>query len=89
MPHTPFDYLRVVMAGIRTEIGWQAAPDLQEWLDHSRLNLMSGLGEHDDPASLRELQDRFLVVLFPALDQLQVLATRATPRERARMFEPA
>ena len=89
MPHTPFDYLRVVMAGIRTEIGWQAAPDLQEWLDHSRLNLMSGLGEHDDPATVRELQGRFFAVLFPALDQLQVLATNATPRERARMFEPA
>jgi hypothetical protein len=89
MPHTPFDYLRVVMAGIRTEIGWQEAPDLQEWLDHSRLNLMNGLGEHDDPATVRELQGRFFAVLFPALDQLQVLATSATPRERARMFEPA
>ena len=31
MPHTPFDYLRVVLAGIRTEMGWQEAPALQEW----------------------------------------------------------
>jgi NAD(P)-binding Rossmann-like domain len=88
MPHTPFDYLRAVMAGISTEIGWQAAPELQEWLDHSRLNLMSGLGEHDDPATVQELQGRFFTVLFPAFDQLQAFATSATPRERARMFEP-
>ena len=25
MPHTPFDYLRMVMAGISTEMGWQEA----------------------------------------------------------------
>ena len=81
--------LRVVMAGIRAGLRQQAAPDLQEWLDHSRLNLMSGLGEHDDPATGQELQGRFFAVLFPALDQLQVLATNATPQERARMYEPA
>ena len=48
MPHTPFDYLRVVLAGISTEMGWQEAPDLQEWVDRSRLNLMSGLENEDD-----------------------------------------
>ncbi len=30
MPHTPFDYLRAVLAGIRTEMGWAAAPELQD-----------------------------------------------------------
>jgi hypothetical protein len=89
MPHTPFDYLRVVMAGIRTEMGWQEAPDLQAWVDGSRLNLMNGLGENDDRAAVKELQGRFFGALFPALDKLQVFAAQATPRERARMFEPA
>ena len=89
MPHTPFDYLRVVLAGIRTEMGWQEAPDLQEWLDRSRLNLMSGLDENADRATVRELQGRFFAALFPAFDKLQVFAAQATPRERARMFEPA
>jgi hypothetical protein len=27
--------------------------------------------------------------LFPAMEKLQVFAAQATPRERARMFEPA
>jgi NAD(P)-binding Rossmann-like domain len=89
MPHTPFDYLRVVLAGISTEMGWQEAPDLQEWIDRSRLNLMSGLGENDDRATVREQQDRFFAALFPAIEKLQAFAAQATPRERARMFDRA
>jgi hypothetical protein len=85
MPHTPFDYLRCIAAGISTELGWQHAPDLQQWLDGSRLNLLQGLG--DDPA-VRELQGRFLQALFPALEKLQVFAASATDRERRRMFDP-
>ena len=50
---------------------------------------MSGLGEHEDRATVRELQGRFFAALFPALDKLQEFAAQATPRERARMFEPA
>jgi hypothetical protein len=88
MPHTPFDYLRVVLAGISTEMGWQEAPELQEWVDRSRLNLLSGL-ENEDGEAVRELQGRFFAALFPALDKLQVFAGQATPRERARKFEPA
>jgi hypothetical protein len=89
MPHTPFDYLRAVMAGISTEMGWQDATDLQVWLDRSRLNLLAGLDEHADGAAVRELQGRFLAALFPAFDKLQEFAALATPRERARMYEPA
>jgi len=88
MPHTPFDYLRLVLAGIRTEMGWQGEPALQEFVDHSRLNLMSSWEENTDRATVRELQGRFFAALFPAFDKLQVFAARATPRERARMFEP-
>jgi hypothetical protein len=86
-PHTPFDYFRAVLAGINTEMRWQDAPDLQQWLDSSRLNLIRGLNEDD--ATVRELQGRFFAALFPAFDKLQVFAAQATPQERARMFEPA
>jgi len=88
-PHTPFDYLRALLTGIRTEMGWLEAQDLQEWVDHSRLNIMSGLGQHDDLATIEELQGRFLAALFPALEKVDVFAAQATPRERARMFDPA
>jgi hypothetical protein len=88
MPNTPFDYLRVVLAGISTEMRWLEAPDLQKWLDDSRLNLMRGLGE-TDRETVQELQGRFFAALFPALEKVQVFAAQAAPRERARMFEAA
>ena len=86
MPHTPFDYLRTVLAGISTEGAWRQAPDLQNWMDRSRLNIMRGLGESDDSATVGELLGRFFAALPGALEKLQVFADRATPRERARMF---
>jgi hypothetical protein len=85
-PHTPFDYLRVILAGISTEMGWQDAPELQEYVDRSRLNLISGLGASEDAAGVRQLQERFFGALFPALDKLGAFAAQATPQERSRMF---
>ncbi len=88
MPHTPFDYLRAVLAGIRTEMGWAAAPELQAWLEGSRLNLLSGLSENADQEALQALQDRFFTALPQALEKLRTFASQATPRERGRIFEP-
>jgi len=89
MPHTPFDYLRVILAGINTEMQWLDAPDLQDWLDHSRLNIMAGLEANADGTVLQDLQQRFFAALAAAFDALQTFATQATPQERARMFDPA
>jgi hypothetical protein len=88
-PHTPFDYLRAILLGARTETGWLQAPDVQHFVDHSRLNLLSGLGERGDGAKLQDLQGRFLEALFPAIEKVSVFAQRATQRERARIFEPS
>jgi hypothetical protein len=85
MPHTPFDFFRAVLTGISTELSWSAAPDLQEWLERSRLNLLSGLPEDD---TVQELRGRFLAALFPALDRLRQFESRATPRERGRIYHP-
>ncbi len=85
---TPFDWMRHLLTGMRTELGWQEAPDVQAWLDSSRLNLMKGLDQSPERGAVAELQVRFLTALFPALERLETLATSATPAERARMFEP-
>ena len=87
MPHTPFDYLHIVLAGISTEMNWGSAPELQGWVERSRLNLLSGL-DNEDQEGVRALWGRFFVALPPALDRLQVFAQRVTPRERSRMFVP-
>jgi hypothetical protein len=70
-------------------MGWQDAPDLAGWLDATRLNLLHGLGEHDDPDAVNDLQSRFFSALPGAFEKLDEFAAQATPRERARMFEPA
>ncbi|HXW34084.1 MAG TPA: FAD/NAD(P)-binding protein [Acidimicrobiales bacterium] len=85
MPHTPFDFFRAVLAGISTELSWSAAPDLGEWLERSRLNLLSGLPEDD---ALQELRDRFFTALFPALERMQEFEVRATPQEQGRIYHP-
>jgi hypothetical protein len=89
MPHTPFDYLRAVLSGARTEMGWLEAQDLQHWVDHSRLNILSGIPEDGSGSTLGDLQGRFLEALFPAVEKLTEFAGRATQRERARMFDPS
>jgi hypothetical protein len=87
MPQTPFDYLRAILDGVTTEMQWQDAPDVQAWLDSSRLNILVGLGTHDDADEVSALQARFFQVLFPAFEKLQEFAAAATPAERARMYD--
>jgi NAD(P)-binding Rossmann-like domain len=86
-PHTPFDFLRAILVGIRTELAWQD-PDVREWVNASRLNLVGGLARHSDQDAVRALQTRFLTALTPALANLEVLAAQASDAERARIFAP-
>jgi hypothetical protein len=84
---TPFDWIRHLLTGMRTELEWREAPDVLAWVETSRLNLIKGLDEGPDKAAAAELQSRFLTALFPALAGFEKLTANATPSERARMFE--
>jgi hypothetical protein len=86
-PHTPFDWIRHILTGMRTELGWQQAPDVVEWVELSRLNLIKGLDQADDKEMVGDLQTRFVQALFPALSNLDELSKDVTPAERARLFE--
>jgi hypothetical protein len=86
-PHTPFDWMRHLLTGMRNEMAWLDAPDVQAWVESSRLNLLKGLDHHSDGAAVRDLQGRFLTALFPALAKLDEFSVHATAAERARMFE--
>ena len=85
---TPFDFLRAILMGLRAEMGWQEAPDLQAWLDDSRLNVLKGLNETADPDRLSDLQTRFLTAVFPAQAKLDELRSSASPREQELVFDP-
>ena len=88
-PQTPFGWLRHLLTGMRTEMGWQDAPELNEWMEASRLNLLRGIEQYGSPARVAELQGRFLTAVFPALAKLDELSAQASDAERARMFQPA
>lgn len=86
-PHTPFDYLRAILAGIATEMEWGGAEDLQSFVDASRLNLLSGT-DPSEAAEIADLQMRLFTALPTAFDRLRAFAEVATPQERSRMFVP-
>jgi hypothetical protein len=86
---TAFDFLRAMLVSLNTELGWRDAPDVQAWLDETRLNVLRELPQTADPDRLRALQGRFLTSVFPALARLHELAADVTPAERGRLFEPA
>jgi ribulose 1,5-bisphosphate synthetase/thiazole synthase len=83
-PHTPFDFLRAILIGIKNELEWQDA-DIQAWVNTSRLNLVGALAGAD-PAKVGALQGRFLAALSPALENLDRIAAQASEAERARIF---
>jgi hypothetical protein len=86
-PHTPFDFLRAILIGIKNELAWQD-PDIQQWVDSTRLNLVGALTRAPDQEAVGALQARFLAALFPALERLDRLAAGVSDAERARMFSP-
>jgi len=87
-PHTPFDWTRHLLDGMRTELEWQSAPDVVAWVEASRLNLVKGLDQAPDKAAVADLQGRFVTALFPALAKLEEFAAHASPSERARVYHP-
>jgi len=86
---TPFDFLRAVLGGLRTEMGWLGAPDVQAWVDASRLNVLKDITSFADADRLADLQTRFLEAAMPAYTKLDEWGAAASPEERARIYEPA
>ncbi len=84
---TALDFLRAILMGLSAEMLWGQEPDVQAWVDGSRLNVLTGLASTDDPTRLRELQTRFLTAAFPAQDKLRALLAVATPAEQELVFE--
>jgi hypothetical protein len=78
-----------MLTGMRTEMAWQDADDVQAWVDRSRLNLMRGLDDDEDRATVQALQGRLLEALFPALAKIDQFAEQASPADQARIYEPA
>ena len=77
---TPFDWIRHLLTGMRTELEWRDAPDVLAWVESSRLNLIKGLDQGPDQGAVADLQGRFLTALFPALERFDELTANADAR---------
>ncbi len=86
---TPFDFLRAVLGGLRTEMGWLGEPDVQGWVDASRLNVLKDIDSFADPDRLAELQTRFLGAAGPAYARIDEWAALASREEQGRIWDPA
>lgn len=86
---TPFDFLRAVLGGLRTEMGWVGEPDVQAWVDASRLNVLKDIASFADPDRLADLQGRFLEASGPALARLDRWASEADANEQRLIWNPA
>ena len=86
---TPLDFLRAVLMGVRVEFAWAQAPDVQAWLDASRLNVIKDVSSTADIDELRDLQVRFLTAVGPGQAKLDELLASATPMERELVFGPS
>ena len=86
---TPFDFVRAVLGGLRTEMGWLAEPDVQAWVDASRLNVLKDIASYADPDRLADLQTRFVEAAGPAYGRLDEWARAVSPAEQSRIWDPA
>ncbi len=84
-PQTPFDFARHLLTGLRIEMAWASADDVNAWVNASRLNLIRDLDRDPDQATVGALQTRFLTAMFPAVEKLDVFAAQATPAEQRRL----
>lgn len=84
-PQTPFDFARHILTGMRTEMEWLDADDINAFVNASRLNLIRDLERDPDQATVAALQARFLAALFPAVSKIDELAAHATPAEQRRL----
>jgi hypothetical protein len=68
-------------------MAWLGEPDVQGWVDASRLNVLKGIAGYADPDRLAELQGRFLEAAGPAYARLDEWAAEASPEEQGRMWD--
>ncbi len=74
------DWPRMMSRGWRTEQRWLAEPDLTEWVNGSRLNLLGALPEHAAEEPVREALERFVTHVGPAIERLEELDGTARGR---------
>jgi hypothetical protein len=72
-PNVPLDWARGMLISMRAANRWSKEPDITDWLERSRLNLMRGLPQRVGDPDVQQSFGRFLTNVRPALASLERL----------------
>lgn len=76
---TPLDWARGTLIQMGADRVWSKEPDLQDWLDRSRLNPMRGLRSHTDEVRVKRASQRFAANVGPGLARLAAIIGQTPP----------
>ncbi len=74
-PNVPLDWAQGMLVGMRAANRWSKEPDITDWLERSRLNMMRGSLRRAGEPALQESFARFFANVRPALAKLERLST--------------
>jgi hypothetical protein len=77
-PDTPLDWARGMLIQMGADRAWSKEPDLQAWLERSRLNPMRGLRAHADEDRVQVAAQRFAANVGPGLKRLAVITSQTS-----------
>jgi len=72
-PHVFLDWLRGTIISLRAGYLWSKEPDIAEWLEQARLNVMRGILQRAEDPRVQEAFMRFTTHVRPALANLERL----------------
>jgi hypothetical protein len=72
-PNTPLDWARGTLVQMGADRVWSKEPDLQAWLERSRLNPMRELRAHAGEERVQQASQRFAVHVGPGLKRLAAI----------------
>jgi hypothetical protein len=72
-PNVPLDWARGMVIGMEAARRWSKEPDVADWLERARLNMLRGLQRHRDEEHVRQAFARFAANVRPGLETLERL----------------
>jgi hypothetical protein len=76
-PNVPLDWLRGMLIGMKAGRRWSKEPDIADWLERSRLNMLRGLPQRASEPHVLQSFARFAANARPAMENLQRLCGEA------------
>jgi hypothetical protein len=74
---TPLDWARGTLVQMAADRAWSKEPDLQTWLERSRLNPMRGIRLHADEERVQRASERFARNVGPGLKRLTAIVAQS------------